>query len=357
MSLSKFIDCVFCSQSVRCRIFVNHLVNQHKVTEEQINSITRMHLDKKFKNVLKRKRGIHKNKTERCHKKPMGRTGLKKRFEDAIREQNLNMVVFVKLLRDVSIVFHKSKMNRKNEGIQAEDIEKVFHDASLLNESMVDYKGDLKFKINAKEDTVEKLEDVNNLEKVENDNSIKILEESLLEEDSLIGTNTLNFYQFYNSLAKNCEAGRLKSPGSATKMKTSTPKQKKLVESFLHKKEDKEDPLMKRIQMERKTELKMTTKAEAGKVRTVAKTAITKAIKKVTPLLALRGKKARLQSERVKELVSRLERDRETFNKAHEKVSELNDEGLKAVKYKDEVETKIQEFYNEYQKFISYLQN
>merc|ERR1719282_1261338 len=127
--------------------------NQHKVEYQKVGLVARMHINKKFKKVIKKQSGTKKLKIKNCHKKPMERSSLKKRFEDAIREQYFSMDVFSKLLMDVSRDYHSSKLNR---GIEDEQIEKTFNDASILNESNADYRGDLRFKINVSSQKVEK---------------------------------------------------------------------------------------------------------------------------------------------------------------------------------------------------------
>ena len=87
-----------------------------------------------------------------CHKKPMQRSSLKKRFEDAISSQYFDMDIFSKLLMDVSRDYHMSKINR---GIEDQEIDNTFNDALILN---VDYhyQGDLKFRINVSSQKMEK---------------------------------------------------------------------------------------------------------------------------------------------------------------------------------------------------------
>lgn len=154
----------------------------------------------------------------------MERSSLKKRFEDAIKDQYFSMDVFSKLLMDVSRDYHTSKINR---GIEDQDVEKTFHDASVLNDSSADYKGDLKFKINVSSQKVQKLE--SNLD------TSKLLDESLIQKGLFTTTNldesvflpsqnsTLN-----ESITKKTNVSKLKA-SRATKVKTSTPKQKKTV--------------------------------------------------------------------------------------------------------------------------------
>ena len=91
---------------------------------------------------------------------------MKKRFEDAIRGQYLSMDIFSKLLMDVSRDYHMSKINR---GIEDQEIDKTFNDASILND---DYQGGLKFKINVSSQKMEK--------STSHDTS-KLLDESLIE--------------------------------------------------------------------------------------------------------------------------------------------------------------------------------
>ncbi len=147
---------------------------------------------------------------------------MKKRLEDAIKDQYFSMDVFSKLLMDVSRDYHTSKINR---GIEEQEVEKTFHDASVLNESSADYKGDLKFKINVSSQKVQKLES--------NQDTSKLLDESLIQKGLFTATN-LNESVFQNStfmndsITKQTNVSKLKA-SKATKVKTSTPKQKKSV--------------------------------------------------------------------------------------------------------------------------------
>ena len=157
----------------------------------------------------------------------MERSSLKKRFEEAIKDQYFSMDVFSKLLMDVSRDYHTSKINR---GIEEQEVEKTFHDASVLNDSSADYKGDLKFKINVSSQKVQKLE--SNLD------TSKLLDESLIQKGLFTATNlneslSESFLPSQNStlnesITKKTNVSKLKA-SRATKVKTSTPKQKKTV--------------------------------------------------------------------------------------------------------------------------------
>ena len=149
---------------------------------------------------------------------------MKKRFEDAIREQYFSMDVFSKLLMDVSRDYHSSKINR---GIEDEQIEKTFNDASILNESHADYRGDLRFKINVSSQKVEK---------VEGSDTSKLLDESLIQK-GLFSTINLNescilpgqnSMMMNESITKQTNVSKLKA-SKAMKLKTSTPKPRKTV--------------------------------------------------------------------------------------------------------------------------------
>ena len=150
---------------------------------------------------------------------------MKKRFEDAIKDQYFSMDVFSKLLMDVSRDYHTSKINR---GIEDQDVEKTFHDASVLNDSSADYKGDLKFKINVSSQKVQKLES--------NQDTSKLLDESLIQKGLFTATNlnesvflpSQNSTFMNDSITKQTNVSKLKA-SKATKVKTSTPKQKKTV--------------------------------------------------------------------------------------------------------------------------------
>lgn len=222
LSSSKMVECFMCAKDLRVKLLGNHLMNQHKVEYHKVGMVARMHINKKFKKVIKKQSGSKKLKMKNCHKKPMERSSLKKRFEDAIRDQYLSMDVFSKLLMDVSRDYHSSKINR---GIENQQIEKTFNDASILNESYTDYKGDLKFKINVSSQ---------NIQKMENQDTSKLLDESLIEKglfttanlDESVFLPSKNSTLMNESLTKKTNVTKLKA-SRATKVKTSTPRQKK----------------------------------------------------------------------------------------------------------------------------------
>ena len=123
---------------------------------------------------------------------------------------------------DVSRDYHSSKINR---GIEDQKIEKTFNDASILNESYADYKGDLKFKINVSSQ---------NIQKIENQDTSKLLDESLIQKglfatanlDESVFLPSKNSTLMTESEAKKTNVTKLKA-SRAAKVKTSTPKQKK----------------------------------------------------------------------------------------------------------------------------------
>ena len=213
-----------CEKILRVKLLGNHLMNQHNVSATQVGTVARMHLNKKIKKVVKKQSASNKLKIKNCHKKPMERSSLKKRFEDAIQEQYFSMDVFSKLLMDVSRDYHSSKFNR---GIEDEQIEKTFNDASILNESNAEYRGDLRFKINVSSQKVEKVEGLD---------TSKLLDESLIQRGLFTTTNLdesvfmpdQNSTLMNESITKQTNVSKLKA-SRATKVKTSTPKQKKSV--------------------------------------------------------------------------------------------------------------------------------
>ena len=221
--MSQSTSCFMCEKILRVKLLGNHLMNQHNVSATQVGTVARMHLNKKIKKVVKKQSASKKLKIKNCHKKPMERSSLKKRFEDAIQEQYFSMDVFSKLLMDVSRDYHSSKINR---GIEDEQIEKTFNDASILNESNAEYRGDLRFKINVSSQKVEKVEGLD---------TSKLLDESLIQKGLLI-TNLnescflpgQNSTMMNESMTKQTNVSKLKT-SRAMKLKTSTPKPKKTV--------------------------------------------------------------------------------------------------------------------------------
>ena len=223
-SSSKIVDCIMCARTLRVKILGNHLMNQHKVGRDQVGTVATMHLDKKCKKAAKKllKGTEEKFKVKNCHKKPMQRSSLKKRFEDAISSQFFDMDIFSKLLMDVSRDYHMSKINR---GIEDQEIDNTFNDASILN---VDYhyQGDLKFRINVSSQKMEK--------STSHDTS-KLLDESLIEKG--LYTKTLSESVFLPGqhltlldksmdVTKKTNVSKVKA-SKVAKMKTSTPRQKK----------------------------------------------------------------------------------------------------------------------------------
>ena len=228
-SSSKIVDCIMCARTLRVKILGNHLMNQHKVGRDQVGTVATMHLDKKCKKAAKKllKGTEEKFKVKNCHKKPMQRSSLKKRFEDAISSQYFDMDIFSKLLMDVSRDYHMSKINR---GIEDQEIDNTFNDASILN---VDYhyQGDLKFRINVSSQK---------MEKSTSNNTSKLLDESIIEEKGLITTSLSesvflsgqNLKILDESMDVSMKTNISKMKGSkALRMKTSTPRLKKKTES------------------------------------------------------------------------------------------------------------------------------
>ena len=187
-------------------------MNQHKVDREQVGVVAKMHLNKKCMKVVKKQMGTKKLKIKNCHKKPMERSSLKKRFEDAIRDQYFSMDVFSKLLMDVSRDYHASKINR---GIEDQEIDKTFNDASILNESNSDYKGDLKFKINVSSQKVQKIESSHDTSRLLDESLIKkgLFTETNLNESTFLPSqnSTLNESILDVSLSKKTHLSKLKA--------------------------------------------------------------------------------------------------------------------------------------------------
>ena len=59
-------------------------MNQHKVGPDQLGLVAKLHLNKKCIKLAKKVKIGTQKKVKNCHKKPMKRSSLKKRFEDAI---------------------------------------------------------------------------------------------------------------------------------------------------------------------------------------------------------------------------------------------------------------------------------
>jgi len=225
--ISKMVECMMCARPLRVKLLGNHLMNQHKVGPDQLGLVAKWHLNKKCLKLAKKVKIGTQKKVKNCHKKPMKRSSLKKRFEDAMSGEYFGMDVFSKLLMDVSRDYHTSIINR---GIEDKEIEKTFNDASILN---ADYKGDLKFKVNRSSQK---------LEKSFSNDTIRLLDDSpmAMEEKGLLTATlsesvflpiqdltTMNEDKTMNvSLTKKTNVSKLKA-SKATKMKTSTPRQTK----------------------------------------------------------------------------------------------------------------------------------
>lgn len=216
------VDCIMCARNLRVRILGNHLLNQHKVGQDQVGLLATMHLDKKCKKVAKKLMVTEeKIKVKMCHKKPMKRASLKKLFESSISRQTFNMDVFSKLLMDVSREYHTSNINR--------EIEETLNDASVDNG---DYKGDLKFRINVSSQKIEK----------STSNNTSSLLGELSTTEKKLSTSTLSesvFQPNHNStlLDEGMETNisKLKS-SKAAKVNPSIPRQKKKAVSRKNKK-------------------------------------------------------------------------------------------------------------------------
>ena len=195
------VDCIMCARTLRVRLLGNHLMNRHKVCQDQVGMVATLHLDNKCKKVtMKLMVTEEKIKVKKCHKKPMKRSSLKKLFEDSIRR-------------------HMDAFSNINRGI-----EETFNDASVHN---VEYKGDLKFRINVSSQKIEKSTSNNTSSLLEEShNAEKELFTSTLSESVFQSNHNSTFLDKSMDFTKKTNISKMKSPKAKTK-KTSTPRQKK----------------------------------------------------------------------------------------------------------------------------------
>ena len=214
------VSCLMCSRPLRLKLLGNHLLNKHQVEQDQLELVANWHLNKKCIKLAKEvKMGAKKIKMKNCHKKPIKRSKLKKRFDDAMRGEHFGVDGFSKLLMDVSRDYHTSNINRKNEKTG-----NSFRKAD-------DYKGDLKFKINLSSQKMEKSfsDDTSRLldESPDGDEEKGSLTTTLSESVFLPNQNSTSLKDSEDvSLAKKTNVSKLKAR-KATRMKTSTQRQKK----------------------------------------------------------------------------------------------------------------------------------
>ena len=48
-SSAKRVECIMCARTLRVRLLGNHLMIQHKVGRDQVDTVAKMHLGKKYK--------------------------------------------------------------------------------------------------------------------------------------------------------------------------------------------------------------------------------------------------------------------------------------------------------------------
>ena len=144
----RCVHCLICGAEVRTKILANHLQNKHSVAPDQITKFCSIQLERQTA------KGLHQNSSPGIVKKDKKKDKsekrkLKKRFQDSLRDQYLNLDVFTKMLMDVSFEYHEKRLSSPGE--PEEVLKKEIKEEYDQHSSD---KSDLKIRINLKEKKV-----------------------------------------------------------------------------------------------------------------------------------------------------------------------------------------------------------
>ena len=148
----RTLKCKMCGLTIRTKILANHLENKHNVARDNINKFC----DIQFQNENKAlKLNIIQTSTVKKDKKKVKseKLKLKKRFQDSLRDQYLNMDVFTKMLMDVSFEYHEKRLDSPGEPQVRRDEPSAIDQKNPVNKQSGE-KSDLKLRINLKEKKV-----------------------------------------------------------------------------------------------------------------------------------------------------------------------------------------------------------
>ena len=148
----RTLRCMMCGLTIRTKILANHLENKHNIARDNVKKFC----DIQFQNedrVLKQ--NIIQNATVKKDKKTVKseKRKLKKRFQDSLRDQYLNLDVFTKMLMDVSFEYHEKRLDSPGEPSVRREESFLSKEPNQVNKQSEE-KSDLKLRINLKEKKV-----------------------------------------------------------------------------------------------------------------------------------------------------------------------------------------------------------
>ena len=148
----RTLKCLMCGLTIRTKILANHLENKHNIARDNIKRFC----DIQFQNedrVLRQ--NIVQNSAVKKDKKKVKseKSKLKKRFQDSLRDQYLNLDVFTKMLMDVSFEYHEKRLDSPEETQVRRDEPPLNEKPKAVNKQSEE-KSDLKLRINLKEKKV-----------------------------------------------------------------------------------------------------------------------------------------------------------------------------------------------------------
>lgn len=144
----RTLKCLMCGLTIRTKILANHLENKHNIARDNIKKFC----DIQFQNEDRAlKRNIFETSSVKKDKKKVKseKLKLKKRFQDSLQDQKLNLDVFTKLLMDVSFEYHEKRVESAGDlPVRSEE------NKSNPVQKPSQEKSDLKLRINLKEKKV-----------------------------------------------------------------------------------------------------------------------------------------------------------------------------------------------------------
>merc|ERR1711874_899485 len=152
MTGPRTLKCKMCSLTIRTKILANHLENKHNIARDNLKKFC----DIQFQNEDKAlKLNISQTSTVKKDKKKVKseKLKLKKRFQNSLRDQYMNMDVFTKMLMDVSFEYHEKRLDSPREPSERADESSAIDETNPVKKQAGE-KSDLKLRINLKEKKV-----------------------------------------------------------------------------------------------------------------------------------------------------------------------------------------------------------
>ena len=147
----RSLKCKMCGLTVRTKILANHLENKHNIARDNIKKFCEIQFQNEER-ALKRN-FIQTSTVKKDDKKVKSeKFKLKKRFQDSLQDQKLNLDVFTKLLMDVSFEYHEKRLDSPAE--PPSPVRRASTDKTNPVNKPSEEKSDLKFRINLKEQKV-----------------------------------------------------------------------------------------------------------------------------------------------------------------------------------------------------------